>query len=82
MLGTRPRQFAGPSLLSLALAEGALDTTSYLGLGKVFTANMTGNTVRLLAARLRSQQQPIAGPGLPARHGSPMAPARSPAPSP
>lgn len=49
MPATRSLQLAGPSLLSLAFAGGALDATSYLGLGKVFTANMTGNTVLLVA---------------------------------
>ncbi|MGH2873419.1 MAG: YoaK family protein [Solirubrobacteraceae bacterium] len=34
-------------LLGLALAGGAVDAMSYLGLGKVFPANMTGNTVLL-----------------------------------
>jgi uncharacterized membrane protein YoaK (UPF0700 family) len=34
-------------LLALALASGFVDAASYLGLGQVFTANMTGNTVLL-----------------------------------
>ena len=34
-------------LLLLACAAGAIDAISYLGLGRVFTANMTGNTVLL-----------------------------------
>lgn len=34
-------------LLALAFAAGYLDALSYLGLGHVFTANMTGNTVLL-----------------------------------
>jgi uncharacterized membrane protein YoaK (UPF0700 family) len=34
-------------LLALALASGFVDAASYLGLGRVFTANMTGNTVLL-----------------------------------
>jgi uncharacterized membrane protein YoaK (UPF0700 family) len=34
-------------LLLLAGAAGSLDAISYLGLGHVFTANMTGNTVLL-----------------------------------
>lgn len=34
-------------LLLLAGAAGAIDAISYLGLGRVFTANMTGNTVLL-----------------------------------
>src|SRR5947209_15890383 len=48
----------GPSakpacLLALALAAGAVDAASYLGLGRVFTANMTGNTVLLGVALAR-----------------------------
>jgi uncharacterized membrane protein YoaK (UPF0700 family) len=34
-------------VLALALAAGCVDATNYLGLGRVFTANMTGNTVLL-----------------------------------
>ena len=34
-------------LLLLAFAAGSVDALSYLGLGRVFTANMTGNTVLL-----------------------------------
>lgn len=34
-------------LLALAFAAGYIDALSYLGLGHVFTANMTGNTVLL-----------------------------------
>jgi uncharacterized membrane protein YoaK (UPF0700 family) len=34
-------------LLALAFAAGYIDAVSYLGLGRVFTANMTGNTVLL-----------------------------------
>lgn len=34
-------------LLTLAFAAGYIDALSYLGLGRVFTANMTGNTVLL-----------------------------------
>jgi len=34
-------------LLALAFAAGSIDALSYLGLGRVFTANMTGNTVLL-----------------------------------
>ncbi len=32
-------------LIALTFASGAVDATSYLGLGRVFTANMTGNFV-------------------------------------
>jgi uncharacterized membrane protein YoaK (UPF0700 family) len=38
---------AATYLLALALASGFVDAASYLGLGRVFTANMTGNTVLL-----------------------------------
>jgi uncharacterized membrane protein YoaK (UPF0700 family) len=34
-------------LLGLALAAGCVDAQSFLGLGRVFTANMTGNSVLL-----------------------------------
>jgi uncharacterized membrane protein YoaK (UPF0700 family) len=34
-------------LLALSFAAGYVDALSYLGLGRVFTANMTGNTVLL-----------------------------------
>lgn len=40
-------------LLGLAAAGGVLDATSYIALGKVFTANMTGNTVLLALALAR-----------------------------
>jgi uncharacterized membrane protein YoaK (UPF0700 family) len=40
-------------LLGLALGGGVFDATSYIALGKVFTANMTGNTVLLAIAVAR-----------------------------
>jgi uncharacterized membrane protein YoaK (UPF0700 family) len=36
-----------PLLLLLSLTTGLVDAASVLGLGKVFTANMTGNVVFL-----------------------------------
>lgn len=36
-----------PVLLALTAATGVIDAVSYLGLGRVFTANMTGNVVLL-----------------------------------
>ncbi len=36
-----------PVLLALTLTTGLIDAASYLGLGHVFTANMTGNVVLL-----------------------------------
>lgn len=40
----------GARLLALAAVGGIVDAFSYLGLGKVFTANMTGNSVLLSVA--------------------------------
>jgi uncharacterized membrane protein YoaK (UPF0700 family) len=40
-------------LLALALGAGMVDASNYLGLGLVFTANMTGNTVLLGVALAR-----------------------------
>jgi len=36
-----------PVLLTLTVTTGLIDAVSYLGLGHVFTANMTGNVVLL-----------------------------------
>lgn len=49
MDGVEPRLIATKKglLLALAFAAGYIDALSYLGLGHVFTANMTGNTVLL-----------------------------------
>ena len=44
-------------LLLLACAAGAIDAISYLGLGRVFTANMTGNTVLLGLALVQADHQ-------------------------
>jgi uncharacterized membrane protein YoaK (UPF0700 family) len=49
---TRPGR-SSAHLLALALAAGVVDAASYLGLGRVFTANMTGNTVLLGVALAR-----------------------------
>ena len=45
-----PRDTPGiltPVLLALTVVTGLIDAVSYLGLGRVFTANMTGNLVLL-----------------------------------
>jgi uncharacterized membrane protein YoaK (UPF0700 family) len=42
-------------LISLTFVSGAIDAISYLGLGRVFTANMTGNLVLLGLAAGRVQ---------------------------
>src|ERR1700687_3239708 len=44
--GLRPR-VRDALLLTLTAATGSVDAVSYLGLGRVFTANMTGNLVLL-----------------------------------
>ena len=44
--GLRPRT-RNVLLLTLTIAAGSADAVSYLGLGRVFTANMTGNLVLL-----------------------------------
>lgn len=49
---TQP-QLTGALLLALAAAGGVVDGLSFLGLGQVFTANMTGNTVLLGVAVAR-----------------------------
>ena len=33
------------TLLAMTVVTGLVDATSYLGLGRIFTANMTGNVV-------------------------------------
>jgi uncharacterized membrane protein YoaK (UPF0700 family) len=43
-------------LLALTFSAGYVDALSYLGLGRVFTANMTGNTV-LLGIAIGTAQQ-------------------------
>lgn len=39
--------WAAPSLLVLTVISGLIDAASFLGLGRVFVANMTGNLVFL-----------------------------------
>lgn len=41
------RKLLLPSLLAMTFATGIVDAVSYLGIGGVFTANMTGNAVLL-----------------------------------
>ena len=47
-------------LTSLSLAAGCVDAVGYLGLGQVFVANMTGNTVLLGLAILAGELRPVA----------------------
>ncbi|HQX52053.1 MAG TPA: YoaK family protein [Planctomycetaceae bacterium] len=51
-------------LLVLAFTAGYIDALSYLGLGRVFTANMTGNTVLLGIALAQFDGDAIARAGL------------------
>ncbi len=46
LAATRDRRLP-PALLALTVTTGLVDAVSYLGLGHVFTANMTGNVVLL-----------------------------------
>lgn len=56
-----PRQ-AG-ALLAFTLAAGALDAASYIGLGRVFTANMTGNTALFAIALVKGDGSGVARSG-------------------
>ncbi|MGH2856301.1 MAG: YoaK family protein [Solirubrobacteraceae bacterium] len=51
-------------LLALALVGGLVDAASYLGLGQVFTANMTGNTVLLAVDAVRGNGADAARSGV------------------
>jgi uncharacterized membrane protein YoaK (UPF0700 family) len=45
--GTSPATVRDAMLVVLSLAAGCVDAVGYLGLGQIFVANMTGNTVLL-----------------------------------
>ena len=47
MAGTSPPLSLQRTLIVLTAASGLIDALCYLGLGRVFTANMTGNIVVL-----------------------------------
>ncbi|GAA0296148.1 YoaK family protein [Kineococcus aurantiacus] len=51
-------------MLVLTFSTGIVDAVGYLGLDRVFTANMTGNVVILGMALTGSQDLPILGPVL------------------
>jgi uncharacterized membrane protein YoaK (UPF0700 family) len=56
-----------PLMLLLSVTTGLVDAISVLGLGKVFTANMTGNVVFLgfaAAGVPNSRRCPIVSPSL------------------
>jgi uncharacterized membrane protein YoaK (UPF0700 family) len=50
------------ALLALTFTTGLIDGVSYLGLGRVFTANMTGNVVLLGFGLAGSSGLPVAAP--------------------
>ncbi len=45
--GTSPATVRDAMLVMLSLAAGCVDAVGYLGLGQIFVANMTGNTILL-----------------------------------
>jgi uncharacterized membrane protein YoaK (UPF0700 family) len=49
-------------LFVLTLTTGLVDATSYLGLGHVFTANQTGNTVLLAVGIAGAANLPVLAP--------------------
>jgi uncharacterized membrane protein YoaK (UPF0700 family) len=50
------------ALSLLTLVTGLVDTACYLGLGRVFTANMTGNVVLLAFGAAGAQGLPVLAP--------------------
>ena len=50
------------ALLALTFSTGLVDAVSYLGLGRVFTANMTGNIVLLGFGIASSEGLPVVAP--------------------
>jgi uncharacterized membrane protein YoaK (UPF0700 family) len=52
------------ALLALTFTSGVVDAVSYLGLGRVFTANMTGNVVLLGFGIAHSGGLPVLAPAI------------------
>ena len=50
LVGPKPELARDALLIGLTFAAGVVDAVSYLGLGQIFTANMTGNVVFLALA--------------------------------
>ena len=50
------------SMMVLTMVTGMLDAVGYLGLDRVFTANMTGNVVILGMALMGGDNLPVLGP--------------------
>ena len=55
--------YAEPVLLALTVVTGLVDAVSYLALGRVFTANMTGNVVLLGFAAAGAQELSVSRSG-------------------
>ncbi len=51
-------------MLALTFSTGVVDAVGYLGLDRVFTANMTGNVVILGMALTGAEDLPVLGPSL------------------
>ena len=64
MLRTDPARLHLFVMLGLTFTTGIVDAVGYLGLDKVFTANMTGNVVILGMALVGADGLPIVGPAL------------------
>ncbi|GAA2331846.1 MULTISPECIES: YoaK family protein [Streptomyces] len=60
----RGRRLGTALMLLLTFTTGMIDAVGYLGLGKVFAGNMTGNVVILGMAVTDSGHLPITGPAL------------------
>jgi uncharacterized membrane protein YoaK (UPF0700 family) len=58
------RQPLTRSLLALTFATGMIDAVSYLGLGRVFAANTTGNIVLLAFGIARAGGLPVLAPAV------------------
>ena len=51
-------------MLALTFTTGIVDAVGYLGLDRVFTANMTGNVVILGMAVVGAEDLPVLGPAI------------------
>src|SRR5437867_9685930 len=63
-VASRPAQYDSliVALIALTFTTGLIDAVSYLGLGRVFTANMTGNIVLLGFGIAGSGGLPVVAP--------------------
>src|SRR3954471_22855808 len=61
---THPDRLHVGLMLTLSFTTGIVDAVGYLGLDRVFTANMTGNVVILGMALAGADDLPVLGPAL------------------